>query len=102
MCSASHCGSPSGNRQNSANNPLPARAIRAWRRSLWSEDRRALRRAGVLPARAEVVAFSEPEAPDQERFLRLSGLARRLALRVALGGGRVDVDPGEAVGLRLC
>ena len=41
------------------------------------------------------------ESSDQTGLFRLSGLARHLALRVAIRGGRVDVDPAATAGLRV-
>ena len=56
---------------------------------------------GLFSTGPEAVAFSEPEGSFEERLLRLSVVARRLALRPTSGRGELDVDPGEAAGLRL-
>ena len=64
-------------------------------------DRRALRRAGLFSKRPEAPAFSEPEASHETGLLRLFVVARGLALRPAIRGGRVDVGSREAAGLRV-
>ena len=58
-------------------------------------------RAGLFSKGPEVVAFSEPEASHETGLLRLFVVARGLALRPAIRGGGVDVDPGKTVGLRV-
>ena len=64
-------------------------------------DRRALRRAGLFSKRPEAPAFEEPEASHETGLLRLFVVARGLALRPAIRGGRVDVGSREAAGLRV-
>ena len=59
-------------------------------------------RIGLFSTGPEVVAFSKPEGSFQGRLFRLFVVARRLALRTTSGRGVVDVDPGEAAGLRVC
>ena len=65
-------------------------------------DRRFMCGAGLFSKRPEVVAFALAESSYQAGLFRLFVVARGLALRPAIRGRRVDVDPGEAVGLRLC
>ena len=59
-------------------------------------------RAGLFSTGPEAVAFAVAEGPFQGRLFRLFVVARGLALRATSGRGELDVDPGEAAGLRLC
>ena len=57
---------------------------------------------GLFSKGPEAPAFSEPESSYKERLLRVLVVARGLALRSTLRCRVVDVDPGEAAGLRVC
>ena len=59
-------------------------------------------RVGLFSKGPEAPALAVAESSFQERFFRLFVVARGLALRPTSGRGGVDVDPGEAAGLRLC